>query len=73
MAPIQKKPKKKTKKKHKQVSLVVPVEPKTNEVDWKESFWHKNSTAPGLVSSLFSSFFHFPSNFQSLFSAMLLF
>lgn len=47
MAPIQKKPKKKTKKKHKQVSLVVPVEPKTNEVDWWESFWHKNSTAPG--------------------------
>jgi len=42
MAPIQKK--KKTKNKHKQVSL---VEPKINEVDWWESFWHKNSTAPG--------------------------
>ncbi|KAK7285307.1 hypothetical protein RJT34_20074 [Clitoria ternatea] len=52
MAPFQKKSKKtkkkKTKKfkKHKQVSLV-PVEPKTSETDWWDSFWHKNSTAPG--------------------------
>ncbi|XP_027349958.1 protein ANTAGONIST OF LIKE HETEROCHROMATIN PROTEIN 1 [Abrus precatorius] len=51
MAPFQKKSKKtkkKTKKfkKHKQVSLV-PVEPRTSETDWWDSFWHKNSTAPG--------------------------
>ncbi|XP_058748728.1 protein ANTAGONIST OF LIKE HETEROCHROMATIN PROTEIN 1-like [Vicia villosa] len=43
MAPLHKK----SKKKPKQVSLVVPVEPKPNEIDWWEYFWHKNSTAPG--------------------------
>lgn len=50
MAPFQKKSKtkKKTKKfkKHKHVSLV-PVEPRTSETDWWDSFWHKNSTSPG--------------------------
>lgn len=52
MAPSQKKSKKKTKKKNKkfkkrkQVTLV-PVEPRTSETDWWDSFWHKNSTAPG--------------------------
>ncbi|KAE9621938.1 hypothetical protein Lal_00032566 [Lupinus albus] len=56
MAPplLKKKSKKKTKKKtnnfkkHKlNVTTLVPVEPKTTEIDWWVSFWHKNSTAPG--------------------------
>ncbi|KAJ1433101.1 Harbinger transposase-derived nuclease domain [Sesbania bispinosa] len=51
MAPFQKKSKKTKKrtkkfKKRKQVSLV-PVEPRISETDWWDSFWHKNSTAPG--------------------------
>ncbi|KAJ7977352.1 Nuclease [Quillaja saponaria] len=26
---------------------VVPIEPKATETDWWDSFWHKNSSAPG--------------------------
>ncbi|KAL1312178.1 hypothetical protein HN51_038781 [Arachis hypogaea] len=56
MAPLQKKSsktkrkKKKTKKFKKRSSkeiTLVPVEPRTGETDWWDSFWHKNSTAPG--------------------------
>jgi len=69
MAPFQKKSKtkKKTKKfkKHKQVSLV-PVEPRTSETDWWDSFWHKNSTTPGIVSVLKISFPFKVSNFNDL-------
>ncbi|XP_022771141.1 protein ANTAGONIST OF LIKE HETEROCHROMATIN PROTEIN 1-like [Durio zibethinus] len=34
-------------KKNKSVSMV-PVEPRVTEPDWWVSFWHKNSTTPGL-------------------------
>ncbi|GKU86523.1 hypothetical protein SLEP1_g1035 [Rubroshorea leprosula] len=34
-------------KKPKSIS-VVPSEPRTIELDWWDSFWHKNSTTPGL-------------------------
>lgn len=60
MAPFQKKSKtkKKTKKfkKHKQVSMV-PIEPRTSETDWWDSFWHKNSTVPGISPFLITSKF----------------
>ncbi|XP_054806901.1 protein ANTAGONIST OF LIKE HETEROCHROMATIN PROTEIN 1 [Prosopis cineraria] len=50
MAPLKKskKIKRGTKKLKKRRQLsVVPIEPRTSETDWWNSFWHKNSTAPG--------------------------
>lgn len=51
MAPAKKskKTKKSSKKlkKNKSVSMV-PVEPRVTEPDWWDSFWHRNSTTPGL-------------------------
>ncbi|XP_028797791.1 protein ANTAGONIST OF LIKE HETEROCHROMATIN PROTEIN 1 [Neltuma alba] len=50
MAPLKKskKIKRGTKKLNKCRQLsVVPIEPRTSETDWWDSFWHKNSTAPG--------------------------
>ncbi|GKV48595.1 hypothetical protein SLEP1_g55393 [Rubroshorea leprosula] len=47
MAPVKKLKKKKKLKKPKSISAV-PTEPRPIESDWWDSFWHKNSTTPGL-------------------------